>query len=357
MKHPPVSDHDAQENPTFVPCSKALFFSRGDQQDPRLGECAHQLPAQKDASDFSATISECLLTAGSADRQFFLAGYPDDEGIQNNGGRTGAALAPDLIRKYFYKMTPNLLGIDARKLGLWDLGNLNLGKNPDLRLRHESAKSFAQITVESSATWISLGGGHDYGYADAAAFIEAMRRKQIRPLVINFDAHLDVRPVQTSIDPLRPERISSGTPFFRMLESCPDVDFAEIGIQSQCNSKAHLKWATERGVRVLTQEEVEVSGESFSSLVLQTLGDWVLRRRPVFISVDIDGFSSAYAPGCSQSWATGFTPAQFFPCLQTLVRRLDVKMLGIYEVSPPYDQDDRTAKLAAQILHRVIDPT
>ena len=140
-----------------------------------------------------------------------------------------------------------------------------------------------------------------------------------------------------------------------MLEAYPEVDFAEIGIQAHCNSRNHLEWVEARGARVLTQEEVEASGEDFATMVLRKLGDWVLRPRPVFLSIDIDGFSSSVAPGCSQSWATGFLPQEFFPCLQTLSKRLDVRSLGIYEVSPPLDQDDRTAKLAAQVIHRVIE--
>jgi len=84
------------------------------------------------------------------------------------------------------------------------------------------------------------------------------------------------------------------------------------------------------------------------------LGDWILRPRPVFLSIDIDGFSNAVAPGASQSWATGFLPKDFFQVFNLLRLRLDVRLLGIYEVSPPLDLDAQTAKLAAQIMHRLI---
>ena len=40
---------------------------------------------------------------------FCILGYPDDEGIKLNGGRTGAALAPTAIRQFLYKMTPGLV--------------------------------------------------------------------------------------------------------------------------------------------------------------------------------------------------------------------------------------------------------
>lgn len=331
---------------SFQATDTQLFFSRNDARDPRLGDLVKALPAESDARSLGATLEEGFKTLAPIQRHFVIAGYPDDEGIRINGGRPGAGLAPDFVRRPLYKMTPSLLR-DRPDFALWDLGNLKTA-GVELKDRHQRVQSFAQAALTSGARWIGVGGGHDYGFPDAAAFIEWCQSQNVRPLVLNFDAHLDVRPTEKGI--------SSGTPFFRMLEAYPDVDFAEIGIQSQCNSRAHLEWAQSRGARVLMQEEVEASGEDFTTHVLRLLGDWALKPRPVFLSVDIDGFSSAVAPGCSQSWATGFAPADFFPCLSVLARRLDVRVLGIYEVSPPLDHDDRTAKLAAQIIHRAIDP-
>jgi formiminoglutamase len=330
---------------SFSSADTSLFFSRGDAQDRRLGDLARGLPAMKSPTELDATLREVTVTEKNS-RHFVLAGYPDDEGIRLNGGRPGAANAPDAVRRPLYKMTPALSSSRPMGFQLWDAGNLS-SAGASLESRHETVTAFARTALDHGVGWIGIGGGHDYGFADAAAFIESVHAKSsARPLVINFDAHLDVRPTTKGL--------SSGTPFFRMLEKYPDVDFAEIGIQGQCNSKSHLEWVLARGARVVTQEEVEASGESLTTIVQRKLNDWLLRPRPVFLSVDIDGFSSAVAPGCSQSWATGFMPSEFFPCLQLLSQRLEVKMLSIYEVSPPLDQDDRTAKLAAQIIHRVI---
>src|SRR5439155_21579169 len=35
-----------------------------------------------------------------------LIGFPQDEGVRRNGGRTGAAEAPDEIRRWLYRLTP-----------------------------------------------------------------------------------------------------------------------------------------------------------------------------------------------------------------------------------------------------------
>ncbi|MES2854589.1 MAG: formimidoylglutamase [Bdellovibrionota bacterium] len=307
----------------LIPTDSTLFFSRQDPDDPRLGDWAKPWRAGEPLS---------------ADA-FVIAGYPDDEGIRINGGRPGAAQAPKAVRKPLYKMTPSLFSEKA--IQIFDAGDFDPTAG-ELGQRHEAGTKLATEVLSKGAKWITIGGGHDYGFADADAFLSSTR--SMRPIVFNFDAHLDVRPTTKGL--------SSGTPFFRMLEKHRDFDFCEIGIQAHCNSKKHVEWLEARGAKVITQEEVLASGTSLRDFTIKSLGDDLLKRRPAFISVDIDGFSSTVAPGCSQSWATGFMPNEFFPLFELLLSRFDVRALGIYEVSPPLDQDDRTSKLAAQIIHQ-----
>lgn len=320
---------------------RELFFSRKDADDPRLGDLVQALSIDRIENSFADQTS----------RHFTVAGYPDDEGIGINGGRAGAKSAPSTIRKYLYKMTPALQ--ESANFKLYDLGDVDPSKS-ELADRHDQGSHAIAAVLEAGGSWISFGGGHDYGFADTNGFVnwvkdagqKAGKSASQRPLVINFDAHFDVRPTSKGL--------SSGTPFFRLLETHPEVDFAEIGIQAQCNSKKHLEWLTARGARVLTMEDLEASGQPMVTAGLSLLEDWILKPRPTFISVDIDAFSSAVAPGCSQSWATGFMPQDFFPLFDVLLKRCDVRGLGIYEVSPGLDQDDRTSKLAALIAHRMI---
>ncbi|MCM2282260.1 MAG: formimidoylglutamase [Bdellovibrionaceae bacterium] len=322
----------------FQPVSTDLFFSRHDPQDPRLGEFAQPTGA--------------LTQAKAGTRAIAVLGYPDDEGIRLNGGRPGAAEAPDRIRRPLYKMTPSALSI-AKDVQIADLGNLDAAAL-SLGERHQAAQRRAQEAYARGYRVLSFGGGHDYGFPDTAAFLQALRdanelaETKTRPLVLNFDAHLDVRPLDRGL--------TSGTPFFRMLEAYPDVDFAEIGIQAHCNAKSHRDWAESRGTQILSLEDSQASGLDLVTYVTRRLETWLVRPRPTFLSIDIDGFSSAFAPGCSQSWASGFAPDEFLRLLQVLTARLDVRGMGIYEVSPALDTDDRTAKLAALLAHRFIFP-
>src|SRR6516225_10903931 len=59
--------------------------------DPRLGEIVEFWKGDPAA-----------LQSGRA----VIIGFPQDEGVQRNQGRAGAAEAPDAIRHWLYKLTP-----------------------------------------------------------------------------------------------------------------------------------------------------------------------------------------------------------------------------------------------------------
>jgi formiminoglutamase len=309
----------------FRPIDKELLFSRDDAEDPRLGE--------------SVILDESL----SPDSGWVVAGYPDDEGIRLNGGRPGAAYAPPAIRRWLYKMTPSLRM--PEKITLVDRGDLDPTLTT-LEDRHAHARAEAARTMKAGANWIGLGGGHDYGFPDAAAFIDAVGLPS-NPLVLNFDAHLDVRSSRNGFH--------SGTPFRRFLEEFPQTDFVEIGIQSQCNSKFHLAWLEDHpNADVLFLDDLTAGGGPAGPRICEALLPRLERPRPIFISVDLDAVSSAFAPGCSQSWPYGLTPNDLMLALDFICARGRVRGAGFYEVSPPLDHDDRTSRLAAQLIHKIV---
>ena len=298
------------------PTPPHLFFTKNDPQDPRLGEWA--------------TLPNVEA------HHFQILGFPDDEGIRINGGRGGASEAPDRIRQFFYKMTPEASLL--QKFSLEDRGNMSL--EGTLAERHERGRKIIYELAQKKQRWISLGGGHDYGYCDTTGFLQANHDQ--KPLIVNFDAHADVRPTDKGF--------SSGTPFFRLMtEFSAQCCLIEVGLQPQCNSPYHVRWLTEHGGKILWRDQISEKGveEALLQLVPLTI-------HPAFISVDIDALSSALAPGCSQSWASGLEWREFIRAFDFLIESFDVRGLGIYEVSPPLDQDDKTSKLAALIMHRFI---
>ena len=143
---------------TFVDANPSLFFKKNDPRDIRLGEIVQKQLSSKPS--------------------LAIVGYPDDEGITRNGGRPGAKLAPDTIRKYFYKMTPP--PFSKSPMPIVDLGNININEMPDIEVRHVKAEAELKKVLKAKHTVLSFGGGHDYGYPDGSAFLETFKN----PLII-----------------------------------------------------------------------------------------------------------------------------------------------------------------------------
>lgn len=322
----------------LIPTAKNLIFSKNDLEDIRLGEKIHFL---NDANQLQSQLM------GS---DFTILGYPNDLGIHLNGGRTGASAAPDSIRKHFFKMTPNPFIPECPKI--LDCGNVNsqqFAQNKyGLDQLHSSIFNISK-QIFSESFLISLGGGHDFAFPDGSAFLENVFAKNHeqntapKPLIINFDAHLDVRPDDTAAH--------SGTPFRKLLSRYPhQFDLYEVGIQSHCNSVQHLKWAESMSACILSSDLIQQKG--LFSLLTENLEP--NNSRPLWISLDVDVFSSAVAPGCSQSWINGLDFKEFLHTFKWLLNNFKTYGLGIYEVSPPLDTDDQTSKLAAVIIHQAI---
>ncbi len=299
----------------FTASERKLFFSKNDADDPRLGELA------KSSLDGVEVV---------------ILGYPDDEGIEKNGGRRGAAEGPVHIRQALYKTTPHA----RRKTKTFaDAGDLKI--SGELKSRHETARGFVRDLLKKKTQVLSLGGGNDYAYADGMAFLDVCAGE--KPLIINVDAHLDVRDMGRGIN--------SGTPFFRLLESEFKFDFVELGIQGQCNARAHWDYVEKKGGQIISHDEILDSGRSLLDFTVAALGEKLLRKRPAFLAIDIDAFAWPYAAGSSAAWPIGLQPQDFWPLFQLFMKRLDVRVLGIYEVSPPLESAGGTVKLAAQLAH------
>ncbi len=308
----------------FSPVDTTLFYSRNDLSDPRLGDLVKKSPD----------------TPGVA-----ILGYPDDEGIKLNGGRTGAKDGPDSVRHWLYRMTPHP---KLETAPFFDLGNLKFAS--ELEHRHKDVSACVEDLLKKQHRVLALGGGNDYAYADGLGFLHASSsgKSKEKPVIVNIDAHLDVRNLDHGL--------TSGTPFFRLLESGEDFDFVELGAQSLCNAKSHWEYVEKKGGRIVAMEEILHSGVSLVECVSKRLGDLLLKRRPAYLAIDIDAFAYPFAEASSAPWPLGILPHDFFALLHLLLRRWDVRVMGIYEVSPGLAEGHATSKLAAQWAHMFLHP-
>lgn len=271
-----------------------------------------------------------------------LIGYCCDEGVKRNLGRPGAANGPDAIRMALAKM-PNHL---SDKITLVDVGNIHCVETEMEAAQDQLAHAITEL-LQAHIFPIVLGGGHDmaYGHYNGIRRYLSAQNKTIG--ILNFDAHFDLRSNDNGNN--------SGTPFYQIAQDCKQdgipFRYLCLGIRKDANTKLLFQTAEDLSVHY-------VENERFNLHHLQTIksevAGFIQTVDCIYTTIDLDGFSSAYAPGVSAASPMGFTPDMVLEILKIIVDSKKLVSLDIAELNPEYDKDNQTAKLAASLLHFVM---
>ncbi len=298
--------------PGTLPTEPALYFTRNDAADPRLGDRVNR---------GGGTYSEAAVV---------ILGCPQDEGVRRNGGRVGAARGPAEIRRALYKMTLN--GLDG--LGLHDAGDVE--PQATLEDTHAALQAAVAQLLADGKRAVVLGGGNDISYPDCAAL--AQHAGDV--LAFNVDAHFDVRPDA--------ER-NSGTPYRQLLEEglLRPHRFFELGSQPFCNAQAHADYLKEKRVRVTPLAALRARGAA--PIVRRALRE-AARAKAVFWGLDMDVVNAAEAPGVSAPNPLGLSGAELCEIAALAGAEPRTRIVELSEVNPVFDVDGRTSRLAAAVI-------
>lgn len=297
-----------------------LFLRRGDPNDPRLGE----------------SVGTEERDYGNA--QVIIVGCPQDEGVRRNNGRTGAAAAPDAIRRQFYKLTT--FNIRTR---IFDAGNVALGDS--LEETHANLTNVVEQLLRDGKRVIVLGGSNDISYADGAAMSAAFGSDMW--IGVNVDAHLDVRIAQQR---------NSGTPYRQLLDERllrPDL-FYEVGYQTHFASPIYYDYIRELGVNRISLELLR-SRETPDLELKESIRQKFIGQSSslnTFFGFDMDAVRSADAPGTSAPSPLGLRAGEFIQLVKYAASLANTKIIEFTETNPLFDIDDRTTKLVAIAMHR-----
>ena len=303
----------------------AVFFSRNDESDPRMGDIV-----LRGKENFSARV------------QVGIIGVPEDEGVRRNRGRVGAKEGPNEIRKAFYKFTPFAISKSKQpsELTIFDFGNVKIGAT--LEETHQRVQTVVETIIAHNILTVVLGGGHDITYPCFLGFA----KKAGSVGTINIDTHLSFRKPH-------PHR-NNGTTFRQILDSphspLSPMNFVEIGAQSFANAKEHYEELTDRGATVFTLQEVHKERmEKILDLAYEIATNSTER---LYVSFDLDSVLGSDAPGVSASYQTGLTSEELLKAAHFAGLRHKTKSIDIVEVNPKYDVDGKTSRLAAlAIMH------
>jgi formiminoglutamase len=266
-----------------------------------------------------------------------IIGFPQDEGVRRNGGRPGAAEAPNEIRRWLYRLTPGDCHADVH---LSDLQPLDLGNVRIAGELEDTQAALAEIiaaVLHSGAIPIVLGGGHETAYGHFLGY--AAERRSVG--IINIDAHLDLRP------PVAGKGLS-GSPFRQALEHplhpLPGERYICLGAQPQSVSRQHGLFAREHGCTVRWCEEVRhLLGQHFRDAYNRLAAAGCA----VYVTLDADAVQTADVPGVSAPNATGLSGADVAACARLAGTSPQVASLDLVEINPCLDRDGQSARWAA----------
>jgi arginase len=253
-----------------------------------------------------------------------LIGLPTDI---NSSFERGPAQAPAAIREALWSDRGNLACGNGMEIGveihLNDLGDLRLAEAPtdDAIIREGVSASLARNAVP-----LMLGGDH----AVTFPIIEAIAAHHGPVHILHFDAHPDL------YDDFDGNPRSHASPFARIMERGLAASLTQIGIRTL---NRHCKEQAARfGVTIM--DAVNFAPEAV-----------ILPAAPTYISIDLDGFDPAYAPGVSHPEPGGLTVREV---LKTL-RRVPGPIIGadIVELNPRFDVNQITAILAAKLVREL----
>ena len=263
-----------------------------------------------------------------------LLGYACEEGVRRNNGRIGTVKGPQEIRKELGKLESNF---HSKKV--FDFGDV-LCPNGDMEGSQNEFSEIINKLKKKNYLTIGIGGGHDLAYGHFSGIKKTFNNhKKIG--IINFDAHFDLR------TPLN--ETNSGTPFFQILNKWgKSVNYFAIGIQKYSNSDVLYKTASKFNVNYISAED---STTSNFKVVKNKIDLFVEKCDLIYISVDLDGFSSSFAPGVSAPAASGFSTSFFNLAFKHIFKTGKVIAIDVVELNPKYDENSITAILAAQIIN------
>ena len=285
--------------------------------------------------------------AGDSEPGVALLGFASDEGVRRNHGRVGAANGPLAIRKALANLAWHRSG------PAYDAGDV-VCADGDLEAAQARLGGNVCALLDAGHLPIVLGGGHEVAFGSWQGLAghlggdqceqQAPREAAPRIGIINFDAHFDLR------DPAQVH--SSGTPFAQVAEQCAargwPFAYACIGISRASNTRALFQRAAELGV--LVREDHEIRESRLPGLVTE-LQAFIAGCDAVYLTIDIDVLPACEAPGVSAPAARGVALSLLEPLLEFVRDSGKLRLADLAELNPEHDIDNRTARVAARLIH------
>ncbi len=269
-----------------------------------------------------------------------ILGFCSDEGVRRNKGRIGAFHAPEALRKVISNFPTQS---QKAHLAIYDAGDC-VCIDQHLAQAQEKLAEKVALLLQANYYPMLLGGGHEITYGHFQGIRKAFPHAKIG--IINFDAHFDIRPVESPIG------ATSGTGFWQIAQEEQDFHYLALGIQENSNTQYLFDLAEQYGVEY-------VLGSSFNyderQIVLQKIQNFINKVDIFYLTICLDVFAAPFAPAVSALAYNGIAPDKIFQdFFKYILASPKLKSMDIAELNPTLDIDGRTARLAASFIFEYV---
>ena len=274
---------------------------------------------------FNESLSSLFSSEISTLPDYLFIKSSSDIGVERNGGRNGARLAPRSFLSYFKKL--NIKPSLEKKIFKEVEVSSELNERADFHQaqRIETELIAPHVTNLKESFICHLGGGHDHIYP----LLMALGQKHEKIIVINVDAHADTR---------KDDEAHSGTPFRQFAQDFNgEFHLYQIGLHEFANSKSTLTPLTKTDFHTLWRKDLrstEKTANYFNEIKIN-----ISENAVVVFSLDADALSGDNMPGVSAVNGDGITreELQQLWLLYQALPTSNLPLLGIYELNPTYD--------------------
>lgn len=235
----------------------------------------------------------------------------------------GPKNAPALIREALHCGSSNMYTED-----LISIDNSNIEDKGDFEIKeYFDIEKITKDHLNSDAKILTLGGDHSITFP----LIKAHHKKYPKLDILHIDAHCDL------YDSFEGDPYSHACPFARIMENGFAVKLVQVGIRTLNPHQAEQA------------ERFKVEIHQMKDLDLSTIPKF---ENPLYISLDMDGFDPAFAPGVSHHEPGGLSSRQVLDLIQSI----DTEVIGadIVEYNPDRDFQNMTAFLAAKMMKEIL---
>ncbi|WP_010243595.1 agmatinase [Acetivibrio cellulolyticus] len=246
--------------------------------------------------------------------------------------RPGTRFGPQKIREVSIGIEEYSIYMDKslEDFGYFDSGDLDLpigNVEKSLDMIGQAAKEI----IEDNKLPLFIGGEH---LISVPVIKEVYKKYGDELIVIHFDAHADLREGYLGCPN------SHASAIRRLVDFMPGKNIYQFGIRS--GTKEEFEYA-------------RANTNMYTIEVLEPLKKLVdkFKGKPVYFTLDIDVVDPAYANGTGTPEPGGISSKELLQSLN-VIKDLNIVGFDLVEVSPHYDQSDRTALLAAKVIRDMI---